>query len=157
MRLARIAVRRHHGLGQCVVESIAAPWAQRPSYLKDGRLLGNDREGRLRTSGDQGIVKAVDVDAESSQHLTGQTLDIEHAEENAVGRHLRLSLLARMPARSFEGSLSPGRERQRFGGRCSGANGRYFHHLVTCGGETRTYLAQLRSRPTVFIGQEPEQ
>ena len=85
-----------------------AVWAAGPHHL-DRRLVVDERY-RTRSARDERVAKLSDVDAEPSEHLTGQAFDVEHAEQNVLGGHLWLLVFAREPACSFERALGPGRE-----------------------------------------------
>ena len=88
-----------------------------------------------RRARDKRVAKLGDVDAEPSEYLTGQAFDVEHAEQNVLGGDLWLLAFAREPACSFERTLCPGRERQRFDVRRSSAAPQRFDHLVARRGE----------------------
>jgi hypothetical protein len=59
---------------RCV--TVWAPW----SHRLDRRLVVDERNRNVATSGDNRVAKLDDVHAQPSEHLTGQSFDVEHAE-----------------------------------------------------------------------------
>ena len=74
----------------------------------------DERDTSKGMTAENRVAKADDVDAEPSEHLTSQTFDVEHTEQNVPWGHLRRLFFAREAASSFERPLCPRRERQRF-------------------------------------------
>jgi hypothetical protein len=114
--------------------TVRAPWP----YLLDRRLVVDGRNRNVDARGDKRVAKVIDVHAQPAEHLTGQSFDVENAEQNVTSGHLWLVLFAREPTCPFESPLCPGRERQRFAVRQAGVGSRRFDHLVTRSCETYT-------------------
>lgn len=127
--------------------TVRAPWP----HLLDRRLVVDERNRNVDASGDKRVAKVIDVHAEPSEHLTGQSFDVENAEQNVPGGHLWLVLFAREPTCPFESPLCPGRERQRFAVRQSSVGSRRFDHLVARSCETYADRAQHVSRLTIIV------
>lgn len=127
--------------------TVWAPW----SHLRDRRLVVYEHGRSVDACGDKCFANVIDVHAESSEHLTGQSFDIEHAEQNVRDGHLWFLLLAREPACPFESPLCPGRERQRFAVRQSSAGSQRFDHLVACRCESHAGRSQHLSQLTVIV------
>ena len=129
-------------------------WAGGPHRLDRRPVV----DGRYRTGSarHERVAKLSDVDAEPSEHLTGQSFDVEHAEQNVLGGHLWLLVLAREAARSFERTLCPGREWHRFVVRRSSAGSQRFDHLVTSRGERCAGRAQHIGRLSIAVRQQAE-
>ncbi|MEY2400536.1 MAG: hypothetical protein QOJ08_647, partial [Ilumatobacteraceae bacterium] len=64
-------------------------WAPWPHRLDQRRVVA-ERNRHGGGSGGNRVPKLDDVHAEPSEHLTGQSFDVEHAEQNMPGGHLWL-------------------------------------------------------------------
>jgi hypothetical protein len=127
--------------------TVRASWPHR----LDQPLVVYVRNENGETSCGNRVAKLDEVHAEPAKHLTGQTFDIEHAEQNVPGGHLGLLVLAREPPCSLERSLCPRRERQRFAVRESSSCAQCFDHLVARRCQTYTGRSQHVCRFTVII------
>ena len=154
-RRLTVASRGDQHLGQRVIErcmTVRAPWPHR----LDRRPVVDERNRNVGASGHTRVAKVDDVHAEPSEHLTGQSFDVEHAEQHVPGGHLWLLFFAREPACSFERPLCPGRERQRFAVWRSSVCSQYFDHLVARSCEIYPCRSQHVSRLTVIVREQSE-
>lgn len=127
--------------------TVWAPWP----HLLDRRLVICEHGRNVDACGDKCFANMIDVHAESSEHLTGQSFDIEYAEQNVPGGHLWFLLFAREPTCPFESPLCPGRERQRSAVRQSSPGSQRFDHLVARRYESYAGRSQHLSRLTVIV------
>lgn len=129
--------------------TVWAPWP----YLVDRRLVVNEHRRNVDACGDKRVANVIYVHAESSEHLTGQSFDVKHAEQNVPGGHLWFLLFAREPTCPFESPPCPGRERQKHFRtvRQFTAGSQRFDHLVARSGETHAGRSQHLSRLAVIV------
>ena len=150
-RRLTVASRRDQRLAQRVIEQCMTVWAPWPQLL-DRRLVVNEHRRNVDACGDKRVANVIRVHTESSEHLTGQPFDVEHAEQNVPDGHLWLLLLAREPTSPFESPPCPGGERQEpCTVRQSSAGSQRFDHLVARSGETYAGRSQHLSRLTVIV------
>ena len=115
-------VRTHHANHVDLIE-------RRRRRLDECRLVGAAADNRL--------TQMDEVDAQPAQHLAGEALDIEHAEQDVSRSDLRLAVLAREPSCPFECALGAIGERQGFTLGRSHIVAHRFDNLVTGGDEVR--------------------
>jgi hypothetical protein len=159
-RRLTVASRRDQHLRQRLIKGRMTARANWPHYLDRGLVVeeGHREKGRrnVGASGVNRVANLGDVHAEASEHLAGQTFDVEHAEQNVGAGHLWLLVFAGESARSFQGPLCPRRERQCIAGRRSGVCSRRFGHLVARRGEMCTGRSEQVGRLTVIVREKSE-